>query len=176
MAARRLSSGRGTQKLGGSPLSAALGGISAAKMSSPEKSMWWGGAHLLTNGQDNDQWLLQTHFGARAFLDREHNMSLGITRGYLYNFGPSGMGNWTSTTADLTIRFQSNPLKAMARGIRRATRMSRKNCSPNVKTLGKHHPNEGEGILTALPEELLVGKTGLSPTAKPLSFPALVEV
>ncbi len=117
--------GIGKQKLGGSPLSSALGGITALKVSSPDLSVHWGGAHLLSNGQYDDQWLLQSHFGAIAFLDPDRNVSVGITRGYLYNFGPSGMPSWSSTKADLTIRFDSIPLKALVRNVRKAKKIFR---------------------------------------------------
>jgi len=99
--------GIGNQKLSGSPLSNALGGITAAKLRAPDHSFQWGGQHLITSDQYNDQWLLQSHLTARVFLDSEKNISMGVTKGYFYNeFNPLGARSWTSTTVDLTITFR----------------------------------------------------------------------
>ena len=96
----------GAQSMSGRPLSRALDN------------------HFITNDQYNDQWLLQSHIGVRAFLDHEHNVSVGITKGYMYNnLSPLGMRGWSSTTADLTIRFNSIPVKAIVRRIRKPRKL-----------------------------------------------------
>lgn len=112
--------GIGAQRFTGSPLSNALGGINTVKLSYPQRSFQWGGDHLMTNDAYHDQWLLESHVGIRAFLDREHNLSVGVTKGYLYNeMNPLGPSGWTSLKGDVTIRFDSIPVKAMARRFRR---------------------------------------------------------
>ncbi len=88
-------------------------------------SAQWGGAHLLTNDQFNDQWLAQSHVGLRFFIDREKNVSVGFTKGYMYNEGPFGTPSWTSSTADLTVTF-GNPAELIGRRMRRMFRHGRR--------------------------------------------------
>jgi hypothetical protein len=88
-------------------------------------SAQWGGSHLLTNDQYNDQWLVQSHMGLRYFLDQEKNVSFGFTKGYMYNFSPLGSPDWTSSTGDLTITFGNGPAKLVGKGMRRLFRRGR---------------------------------------------------
>jgi hypothetical protein len=86
---------------------------------------WWGYASHLTNDQFNDAWLVQSHIGARVYVDPHRNISFGFTKGYMYNFGPFGPPSWTSSTGDITITFGSGPAKLFARRLRRALRALR---------------------------------------------------
>jgi hypothetical protein len=91
----------------------------------PDLNPWWGGDSHLTNDQFNDAWLVQSHIGARVYVDPHRNISFGFTKGYMYNFGPFGPPSWTSTTGDMTITFGDGPAKFLARRLRRVFRSMR---------------------------------------------------
>jgi hypothetical protein len=112
--------GLGTQRIGGALLAQSLGGIGALRPMVGVKSPYWGGGHLITNDQFNDQWLVQSHVGVRFFVDKHQNISFGFEKGYMYNqFNPFGSPGWTSSTGDLTIRFGDGPSKYVGRQLRK---------------------------------------------------------
>ncbi len=96
-----------------------VGGINALKVVRPDLNPQWGGAHLFTTDQYNDAWLAQSRLSARLFLDPRKNISIGVTKGYMYNFSVAGTPSYTSTTADLTITFGDGPTKFLAKTLHR---------------------------------------------------------
>jgi hypothetical protein len=87
----------------------------AIRVPFPDLAPAFGGASHITNDQFNDAWLVQSHLGARVYVDPRRNISFGFTKGYMYNFSPFGPPSWTSTTGDLTITFGSGPAKFLAK-------------------------------------------------------------
>lgn len=65
----------------------------------------------------NDDWFVTSDIGAHVSIDPEKNLSLGITRSYVDNFGP-GNAPWSKTTGDLGI--SSGLFQEVFHGIRKA--------------------------------------------------------
>jgi hypothetical protein len=69
----------------------------------------------------NDDWLVQTEFGTRVFLDRQKLLALGITQSYVHDYGPGKM-RWSKTA--VSVSFSPRLFKQIFHGVRNAGKHS----------------------------------------------------
>lgn len=69
----------------------------------------------------NDDWITTADVGAHVSLDPHKEISVGITRSYVQEFGPM-QGRWTKTTGDVTLT--PGLVRELGRGIKRLDKRS----------------------------------------------------